>query len=45
MWFLSGYQSKEQYEIFPHNIKALDPSNWPEECDVHYAENEELELL
>ncbi len=41
---MSGYQSKEQYETFLNNIKALDPSSWPEECDVRYAENDVQEL-
>ncbi len=42
--FFCLVESKEQYETFLNHIKALDPSSWPEESDVRYAENDVQEL-
>lgn len=42
---LPGKQrSKEQYHSFLNDIKALQPSNLPEECGVCYAEKDIQEL-
>lgn len=35
---------RDKYHQFLANIKTLQPSNWPEECGVRYAETEVLEL-
>lgn len=45
MGCLPGKQrSKDEYQSFLNNIKALQPFNWPDDCGVCYAEKEIQEL-